>query len=82
MRSLPVFVLAAVLCSAPAFAQAESQGQPTAEQAPKNEKVKCKRLDDDNTGSNMKRWKKVCKTEAQWKADALELEQRLNAEKN
>ena len=78
MRSL-LPVLLVIALGSPAMA---TDVQPSADQpapaAAKGEQVKCKRLDDDNTGSNMKRWKKVCKTVSEWRAQEAELERRLN----
>ena len=78
MRNLlPVLLIAAFGSTAVAADVQRSVEQP-APTTPKSEPVKCKRLDDDNTGSNMKRWKKVCKTVSEWQAAEADLERRLN----
>jgi hypothetical protein len=82
MRSVATFILIGILSSTPGLAQPDAAGTPPAEQSPKGEKLKCKRLDDGNTGTNLKRFKKICKTEAEWKAEAQDLERRLDAQKN
>ena len=78
MRSLLPVLLIAALGSAATAADLQAPAQPPAQDSAKAEQVKCKRLDDDNTGSNMKRWKKVCKTLSEWRAEEAELERRLN----
>ena len=82
MRNLTAFLVICSFGAIPAFANGEAVSKQPAEQAPKDQTVKCKRLDDDNTGSNMKRWKKVCKPVSQWEAEERELERRLSDRRN
>lgn len=74
MRSLVTLVALAVLSTAANGADA-TQGatQPAAE------KIKCKRVEDSNSGSNIKKRTKVCKPLSEWSPNRVVFERSLEA---
>jgi hypothetical protein len=79
MRKLIVMLLVAAFAGAPASAAA-TDPQPEAagaEDSAKKEKVKCKRVDESSSGSNLKKWRKVCKPASEWNPDRVVFERSL-----
>jgi hypothetical protein len=54
---------------------------PAMAQAPENgdDRIVCKRSDDGFTGSNLRKWKKVCRKASEWKEQEVETQRKLRA---
>jgi hypothetical protein len=70
MRMYPAVIMATGL----AFVTATAFAQPTpitvtADKQKGEDKLVCKRLDDGNLGSSIKRWTKTCKKKSEWAAE-------------
>lgn len=69
---LAMLVIAGAFC-VPAMAQSPDSGE---------EKIVCKRTDDGSTGSNLRKWKKVCRKAEDWKAQEEDTQRNLRAAKD
>ena len=67
-----MLLIAGALC-VPATAQSSDNGE---------DKIVCKRTDDGATGSNLRKWKKICRTAADWKAQEDETQRNIRAAKD
>lgn len=63
------FTLIALALCAPAVAQEPAE----------DDKVVCKRTDDGTTGSNLKKWTKICRKASEWRAEEKETQRKLRA---
>ena len=79
MLKLTALVLLVSLAGAPASSAAtEPQPDPeTTKSAAEKEKIKCKRIDESQSGSNLKKWTKVCKPASSWNPDRIAFERSL-----
>ena len=78
MRRLTALVLLAVIAAPPSFAAAQPQpDSASAQDAAQKAKLKCKRIDETPSGSNMKKWTKVCKPASEWNPDRIAFERSL-----
>jgi len=79
MRKLTALVLLVTFAGAP-MSSAATEPQPdsaSAEDSAKKDKVKCKRVDESTSGSNLKKWTKVCKPASDWNPDRVAFERSL-----
>jgi hypothetical protein len=79
MRKLTVMALLATFAGASvsAAAAAPQPDAASAEEPAKKDKVKCKRVDESSSGSNLKKWTKVCKPASNWNPDRVAFERSL-----
>jgi hypothetical protein len=83
MRSLAAMMSLAVLAGTPALSAPEpgSADATASTETPKKEKIRCKRIDETPSGSNLKKWTRVCKPASEWNPDRIAFERSFESMK-